>query len=83
MRGPLDGDVIEDLSRAIALIDLNLATITGMLGSDRFLELDTPTRTEFGHFAKTLRDVGVGVPHAAMLIDKVDTDADVEFRWSG
>ena len=78
MRGSLDGDVIEDLSRAISVLDLNLATITGMLGSTRLLELDAPIRTELGRFAKTLHDVGQGASRAAMLIDKANTDADAE-----
>jgi len=78
MRGPLDGDVIEDLNRAISVLDLNLATITGMLGSARLLELDAPTRTELGRFAKTLHDVGEGASRAAMLIDKANTDADAD-----
>lgn len=75
MRGPLDGDVIEDLSRAISVLDLNLATITGMLGSTRLLDLDAPTRDELGHFAGALKDVGESASRAAVLIEKTNADA--------
>jgi len=78
MRGPLDGDAIDDLTQEISVLDLNLATITGMLGSTRLLELDARTRNELGRFAKTLKDVGKGASRAATLIEKTNMNAKVE-----